>query len=315
FPLSDPDRLKKWLANVRRKNWYPTTSSRLCSNHFEEHHFYLDSKGKRRLKNFAVPNIFTFPPHLMRKKQLTRATKGKIAIPFVTPCPLPSYLIQPYKTPGTVAHLLSVWDRKAVIIPDNGDPEPKNDIVIRNVQAAAADGVVEYNTRAEPERVMHDHDYLATCGFTKKRINVRTIHNYSVSPSAVTRDENAAQDQVVSESPSTPQQNENTEDQPVSESPSTPQRKDNTVQVDLVSMSTITLKTKENALRHKLVLARKKLKLKCQQTRRMKAKLLSLKALTKVLQKKMIAYEKRIAVMSLQESCTKCERVRNRLLS
>ena len=36
FPLSDPERLAKWLSLMRREDFIPRPSSRLCSEHFEE---------------------------------------------------------------------------------------------------------------------------------------------------------------------------------------------------------------------------------------------------------------------------------------
>ncbi|KAG7518030.1 hypothetical protein JOB18_022884 [Solea senegalensis] len=44
FPLSDSKRLRKWMYNVRRKNWTPNENSRLCGApniNSCPHHFYL----------------------------------------------------------------------------------------------------------------------------------------------------------------------------------------------------------------------------------------------------------------------------------
>nr|XP_029135311.1 uncharacterized protein LOC109992137 [Labrus bergylta] len=41
----DTGRLEQWVVNMRRKDWRPTPSSRLCSVHFEEHAFTMDSKA------------------------------------------------------------------------------------------------------------------------------------------------------------------------------------------------------------------------------------------------------------------------------
>ncbi|KAK5934040.1 hypothetical protein CgunFtcFv8_014468 [Champsocephalus gunnari] len=60
FPLDDPDRLDQWLLNIRRNKWTPKVCSRLCSEHFESHHFSTDSWGRRCLKNTAVPTISYF---------------------------------------------------------------------------------------------------------------------------------------------------------------------------------------------------------------------------------------------------------------
>ncbi|KAJ8368949.1 hypothetical protein SKAU_G00089770 [Synaphobranchus kaupii] len=37
--------LQQWLVNMRRAKWSPTSASRLCSDHFEEHFFFRDSKA------------------------------------------------------------------------------------------------------------------------------------------------------------------------------------------------------------------------------------------------------------------------------
>ena len=44
FPLGDPARLNQWVLNTRRFLWVPNSNSRLCSRHFEKHHFSTDSQ-------------------------------------------------------------------------------------------------------------------------------------------------------------------------------------------------------------------------------------------------------------------------------
>lgn len=44
FPLGDIERLKQWLLNVRRSNWIPSKSSRLCSTHFKEDQLFIDKE-------------------------------------------------------------------------------------------------------------------------------------------------------------------------------------------------------------------------------------------------------------------------------
>ncbi|XP_019751958.1 uncharacterized protein LOC109531864 isoform X1 [Hippocampus comes] len=57
FPLCNERRLKKWLANMKWKDWTPSRFSVLCSKHFEEQH--LDRSGKCvQLREDAVPTIF-----------------------------------------------------------------------------------------------------------------------------------------------------------------------------------------------------------------------------------------------------------------
>ncbi|XP_041829656.1 oocyte zinc finger protein XlCOF6-like isoform X2 [Melanotaenia boesemani] len=71
LPLGDADRLDQWMSNIRRQNWTPNQSSRLCSEHFESHHLSTDSRGRTCLKDTAVPTIFSFSNvknHLPREK-------------------------------------------------------------------------------------------------------------------------------------------------------------------------------------------------------------------------------------------------------
>lgn len=57
FPLYNPRKLKKWLVNMKWKDWAPTRFSVLCISHFEEQ--YIDRTGKSvTLREDAVPTIF-----------------------------------------------------------------------------------------------------------------------------------------------------------------------------------------------------------------------------------------------------------------
>uniref|UniRef100_A0A8C7K8M8 Uncharacterized LOC116365777 n=1 Tax=Oncorhynchus kisutch TaxID=8019 RepID=A0A8C7K8M8_ONCKI len=68
FPLSDTKRLKKWIHQTRLKAWKPTKSSRLCSEHFQEKYLITPSTGRGiRLRNDAIPTIFSFPSQFQKK--------------------------------------------------------------------------------------------------------------------------------------------------------------------------------------------------------------------------------------------------------
>ncbi|XP_044200334.1 THAP domain-containing protein 5-like isoform X1 [Thunnus albacares] len=264
FPLSDHARLKRWIINVRRKNWTPSSSSRLCCNHFEEDQFFIDKKGKRRLKDTAVPTIFNFPPYLLKKKETTKATRIKsVSMTMkVSDCSV-STTVPSCSAPGFIAHydwrepitsLCSVFDNEADTEMDNRDSvgdlsaeyniitvkeEPDDEISIcpeNTVMVKTdADEVVsgdrtEHTTSQDSQTITHDHSYLCT---KPPQPSVCTDHSY-----------------IGSESPRT-------------------------------------LKRKVHAVQEQLVAARKKLKLKCQQTRRLKSRLLTLKDLIKVLRKKL----------------------------
>ncbi|KAF3699836.1 THAP domain-containing protein 5 [Channa argus] len=57
FPMYNPRKLKKWLVNMKWKDWTPSRFSVLCINHFEEQ--YIDRTGKFvKLREDAVPTIF-----------------------------------------------------------------------------------------------------------------------------------------------------------------------------------------------------------------------------------------------------------------
>lgn len=57
FPL-DKERLKRWEIAVNRDHdWTPTSSSVVCSEHFDASNFYLTESGLRRLSREAVPSI------------------------------------------------------------------------------------------------------------------------------------------------------------------------------------------------------------------------------------------------------------------
>ncbi|KAM4716661.1 uncharacterized protein FYW61_016967 [Anableps anableps] len=72
FPLYNPRKLKKWLSNMKWKDWAPTRFSVLCSNHFEEQH--IDRTGKSvTLRDDAIPTIFS--PH--DKAQKSKVTPGQ----------------------------------------------------------------------------------------------------------------------------------------------------------------------------------------------------------------------------------------------
>ena len=63
FPLNDKERLKKWLAAMRRDDFTPTVHSRICAKHFLKSDYHPYS---RYLIKTAVPSIFDFPKHLQQ---------------------------------------------------------------------------------------------------------------------------------------------------------------------------------------------------------------------------------------------------------
>ncbi|CAL9702423.1 unnamed protein product [Knipowitschia caucasica] len=59
FPLNEKKRLAQWVAKVRRKDWVPSSNSRLCAAHFAEECFLVKG-GKQSLTPLAIPTIFDY---------------------------------------------------------------------------------------------------------------------------------------------------------------------------------------------------------------------------------------------------------------
>ncbi|XP_049962320.1 THAP domain-containing protein 1-like [Schistocerca serialis cubense] len=76
FPLKDKEITKRWVINMKRENWFPTTASYLCSAHFEEKYMY-HTNVQRRLLSKPVPTIFNFPPHLQKQDKVLRPQPRK----------------------------------------------------------------------------------------------------------------------------------------------------------------------------------------------------------------------------------------------
>ncbi|XP_040917637.1 uncharacterized protein zgc:153292 [Toxotes jaculatrix] len=71
FPLYNPRKLKKWLVNMKWKDWTPSRFSVLCINHFEER--CIDRTGKCvKLREDAVPTIFSSPDEAQKRKASIR---------------------------------------------------------------------------------------------------------------------------------------------------------------------------------------------------------------------------------------------------
>lgn len=88
FPLKDPKRLKKWLVNLRWKDWTPSRFSVLCIDHFEPK-YVIGGDIRARLRANAVPTIFNFSDCLQKKKAAVNQ-KSKRAMNTIDEMPVQS---------------------------------------------------------------------------------------------------------------------------------------------------------------------------------------------------------------------------------
>ena len=79
FPLGPTQTglLDEWIKNMRRANWKPCASSRICGDHFADDCYELDEDGEKtnNLKKDAIPSDFRFPEHLMKKETPRRSPR------------------------------------------------------------------------------------------------------------------------------------------------------------------------------------------------------------------------------------------------
>ena len=80
FPLKDEELLRKWLSRLARKDFSPTSYSKLCSLHFTADDFVKESNDqrkrettvlvRRRLKKNAYPTLFSSLPSYYASKSI-----------------------------------------------------------------------------------------------------------------------------------------------------------------------------------------------------------------------------------------------------
>ncbi|KAE9521578.1 hypothetical protein AGLY_018042 [Aphis glycines] len=80
FPLNNPELLKKWSIEVKRKNFIPTMYSTLCSEHFKfDDNQIRPGATVKLLKTDAFPSIFkAFPSHLKKTIPVKRLKLDRI---------------------------------------------------------------------------------------------------------------------------------------------------------------------------------------------------------------------------------------------
>ncbi|XP_046387681.1 uncharacterized protein LOC124157189 isoform X1 [Ischnura elegans] len=82
FPLNE-ERRKKWLKNVRRKNFVPGKYTKICSKHFEESCFDREKFGGHWLKATAVPTIFDHEPYYSANGEIYKPKVAKAKVSAV----------------------------------------------------------------------------------------------------------------------------------------------------------------------------------------------------------------------------------------
>lgn len=100
FPLMRPHVLEQWLTNIKPEKFTPSKHSRLCSEHFTKDCFegavYKMVMGeekytKIRLKDDAVPTIFSHKPPAMHSRPHTERRLQQKERQEVSLCPTYDY--------------------------------------------------------------------------------------------------------------------------------------------------------------------------------------------------------------------------------
>ena len=127
FP-KEPTLRAQWLVKVRREGFTPTTSSRVCSRHFEQEDIVISSAGKRCLRPNIIPSLFGWN----------------------------NYTKKPQR-PG-------VWDRRPRA-PQALDRAPEDDTTPEDdstVEMELGENSVSGCTELASTPLMEDHDYTAS---------------------------------------------------------------------------------------------------------------------------------------------------------
>lgn len=76
FPFKRPEILDMWIKAIRRENWKPSKTSRICGQHFVDTD-YINKPGTslKLLKPEAIPSVFPYPKHLVKKPSTRRVIK------------------------------------------------------------------------------------------------------------------------------------------------------------------------------------------------------------------------------------------------
>ncbi|XP_072387136.1 THAP domain-containing protein 2-like [Diabrotica undecimpunctata] len=86
FP-KDSSLQKKWIIAIRRENFKPTKSSKICSKHFTADSFITSGwSSKKQLKKDAVPSIFDFPNILIKQVKTRKFSVKRETVSDKTTC-------------------------------------------------------------------------------------------------------------------------------------------------------------------------------------------------------------------------------------
>ena len=71
FPVSSPERCRKWIINAKLPDFLPTENDILCADHFDAKAYKYP--GAERLNENAVPTIFVHTRNIGRKLPMKRS--------------------------------------------------------------------------------------------------------------------------------------------------------------------------------------------------------------------------------------------------
>ncbi len=96
FPLKNEGRLQKWIQAVRRKNFSPNDSIRLCGLRFQPEDYTTSHVSKQlSLKNDAASLVFDYLKHLLPPPKSCQRVLERSSIPS-TEIPASQFLFEAF---------------------------------------------------------------------------------------------------------------------------------------------------------------------------------------------------------------------------
>lgn len=70
-----------WVNAIRRENWSPTKTSRICGEHFKKTDYVIKPGCNMKiLKPDSVPSIFAYPNYLLKKNNTARRVLERVNV-------------------------------------------------------------------------------------------------------------------------------------------------------------------------------------------------------------------------------------------